>query len=109
MPYPRRGVKMSCFIKKPCAQCPYRKDVKPFLHPARGEELAYAAENPYNTFYCHKTLEEGDDDNDGESIIGRTSKICAGFLSLRIMKTAKLFMMMKGFNQAKPYIRTLAK
>lgn len=72
---------MSDFCKKPCAQCPYRTDVKPFLHPARGEELAYAAENPYSTFICHKTLEH-DDEYDG-SFAGESSKICAGFLTLQ--------------------------
>lgn len=72
---------MSDFVKKPCAQCPYRRDVKPFLHPARGEELAYAAQNPYNTFHCHKTL--GHDDDEGDTCVTSASKVCAGFLTLQ--------------------------
>jgi hypothetical protein len=71
---------MSDFMKKPCANCPYRTDVKPFLHPERGEELAYIAQNPYNTFTCHKTLSEG---RDGDLFEGSNSKVCAGFLSLQ--------------------------
>jgi hypothetical protein len=50
-------------MKKPCQHCPFRRDVKPFLRPGRGKELAYHAQNPYNSFTCHKTLEhdeEGD-------------------------------------------------
>lgn len=75
---------MGDFMKKPCEHCPYRRDVKPFLTPARGEELAYAAENPYNTFHCHKTLEH-DEDAEGysETFAGEDSKICAGFLSMQ--------------------------
>lgn len=67
------------FIKKPCKHCPYRNDVKPFLTPERGEELAYLATNPYNSFPCHKTTEH---DDDGEAYITESSKQCAGFLTL---------------------------
>ena len=75
---------MSDFTPKACSHCPYRKDVKPFLHPKRGEALAYAATNPYNTFHCHKTAEHADnDDNDsGEMLVTQRSKMCAGFLTL---------------------------
>jgi hypothetical protein len=74
---------MSDFMKTPCVQCPYRCDVKPFLHPERGEELAYAAQNPYNSFPCHKTTVDSDDDDyDGERREGPNTKMCAGFLSL---------------------------
>lgn len=72
---------MCDFIKKPCIHCPYRADVKPFLTPERGEELAYLTCNPYNTFHCHKTLEY-DEDSD-ETYSGQTSKVCAGFLTLQ--------------------------
>lgn len=42
-------------MKAPCKHCPFRSDVKPYLTPHRREELAYAAQNPYNSFPCHKT------------------------------------------------------
>ena len=73
---------MADFVKKPCSQCPYRRDVKPFLTPERGEELAYHAQNPYNVFHCHKTLEHSDD-CEGGTYAGERSKICAGFLTLQ--------------------------
>lgn len=68
-------------MKEPCAHCPYRRDVKPFLHPERGEELAYLACNPYNYFPCHKTT-VGDPEDTGERLITNKSKLCAGFLTL---------------------------
>ena len=72
------------YMKKPCQHCPYRSDVKPFLHPSRGEELAYHTTNPYNSFPCHKTTvsdEEFDGDGD-EMVETENSKQCAGFLTL---------------------------
>lgn len=72
------------FVKKPCAQCPYRRDVKPFLHPERGEELAYHTENPYSDFLCHKTTIEDENSDEGEMMAGEDSLTCAGFLSMQI-------------------------
>lgn len=69
------------FVKKPCKHCPFRNDVKPFLHPDRAAEIAYATQNPYSTFYCHKTTEA--DDEDGDCFATEESKECAGFLTLR--------------------------
>ena len=77
---------MSDFMKKPCSQCPYRKDVKPFLRAKRGEELAYHAHNPYNSFPCHKTLEH---DEEGEAMHHSGDKQCAGFLSLMHNETGE--------------------
>jgi hypothetical protein len=76
---------MSDFVKKPCKNCPFRNDVRPYLHPERAAEIAYAAQNPYSSFTCHSTIEyDGDED-----ILGRSTgdfsraKTCAGFLTLR--------------------------
>jgi hypothetical protein len=71
---------MSDFVKVPCKHCPFRKDVKPFLHPERAEEFVYAAHNPFNTFTCHKTL---DHDEDGNHVVSQESKECAGFLTMK--------------------------
>lgn len=74
------------FIKTPCQHCPFRKDVKPFLHPKRGEEIAYHAQNPYNSFSCHKTT-VSDEEFGGEGtmmVSTEESKECAGFLTLQI-------------------------
>lgn len=85
---------MGDFMKKPCEHCPYRRDVKPFLHPKRGEDLAYLAQNPYNTFPCHKTL---DHDDEGETVITNQSKICAGFLTLQHNENGRTFYDSDGF------------
>lgn len=85
---------MSDFIKKPCQHCPYRRDVKPFLTSERAEELAYLAQNPYNTFHCHKTIEHNDD-GDGYAVEG--SKICAGFLTLQHNENGSTFYDSDGF------------
>lgn len=71
------------FMDKPCKHCPFRNDVKPFLHPDRAAELAYAASNPYIDFPCHKTTEPNYDSEEGEMLRVNTSKECAGFLTLR--------------------------
>lgn len=74
---------MCDYMKQPCQHCPFRNDVKPFLHPNRAAELAYAASNPYSDFPCHKTTVPYEDDDEGGMIRVETSKECAGFLTLR--------------------------
>jgi hypothetical protein len=74
---------MADFMKEPCLHCPYRKNIKPYLTPERGDELAYAVHNPYNTFPCHKTtVSVEDDEGECDRIATENSKMCAGFLSL---------------------------
>ena len=75
------------YMKQPCKQCPFRHDVKPFLRPLRGTELALHATNPYNSFTCHKTLEH--DDEIGH-VYGVKSKECAGFMTLQINEGAPI-------------------
>lgn len=79
---------MADFVKKPCEHCPYRKDVKPFLHPKRGGELAYHSLNPYNTFPCHKTTQYDEEIDD--MVVVEKSKECAGFLTLQIIEGKKI-------------------
>jgi hypothetical protein len=74
------------YMKEPCTHCPFRFDVKPFLHPKRGEELAYHAQNPYNSFPCHKTTAY--DEHSEEMRATVNSKECAGFLTLQINEGA---------------------
>tara|TARA_R110002020_G_scaffold279976_4_gene495779 strand:- start:2712 stop:3059 length:348 start_codon:yes stop_codon:yes gene_type:complete len=75
---------MTTYIKKPCQHCPFRIDVKPFLHPERASELAYATQNRYNTFPCHKTtVSDEDEDGNSDRYWGEESKDCAGFLTLQ--------------------------
>lgn len=72
------------FMKEPCQHCPFRRDVKPFLHPERGAQLAYLTENPYSEFTCHKTTVPDDDSEFGEMRATDKSLTCAGFLSMQI-------------------------
>lgn len=76
---------MSDFVKKPCKNCPFRNDVRPYLHPERAAEIAYAAQNPFSNFTCHSTIEyDGDEDIQGRSTGDFSrAKTCAGFLTLR--------------------------
>ena len=85
---------MSDYVKKPCKHCPYRHDVKPFLTAERGEELAYHAQNPYNSFPCHKTMDE---DEDGETFQGEATQECAGFLTLQKAELGETFYDEDGF------------
>lgn len=74
---------MPNYMKKPCKHCPYRNDVKPFLTPSRGEELAYLATNSFGSFPCHKTTQHHEESDIGEMIVVGSTKECAGFLTLR--------------------------
>lgn len=74
---------MSDFMKVPCKHCPFRNDIRPYLHPDRAYEIGIAAQNPYNSFPCHKTTEYDDESDDGEMMVTEDSKECAGFLTLR--------------------------
>lgn len=73
---------MPDYVKKPCKHCPFRKDVKPFLHPSRAEDIAYATQNRFATFPCHQTTDFDDDD---ERIATGKEKECAGFLTMRAL------------------------
>lgn len=76
------------FMEAPCQHCPFRRDVKPFLHPDRAAEISSAAENPYSSFPCHKTLEYDetyDSEDDNGLYIGEQSKECAGALYMKAM------------------------
>lgn len=82
---------MAHFMREPCNRCPFRTDVKPFLTAAFGEELAYHAQNPYNSFTCHKTTvsdEEFGGDGD-EMVCTENSLECAGFITLQINEGAE--------------------
>ena len=76
------------FMKKPCKHCPFRTDVHPFLHPERAYEIAAAAEDPYNTFPCHKTTTFDEDDHGSFLVERESEKECAGFLTLRARLTS---------------------
>jgi hypothetical protein len=71
------------YMKKPCQHCPFRSDVKPFLHPERAADIAYSAGNPYSEFHCHKTIDY-DSRDDGDGVVTNKSLLCAGFVAMQI-------------------------
>lgn len=75
------------FMKAPCKHCPFRRDVTPFLHPARAEEIAGLTWNRYNDFPCHKTTVEDEDSDFGDMRRGPDSLLCAGFLAMQVSES----------------------
>jgi len=65
-------------LKAPCAQCPFRTDVVPYLTPERAEEIVAGITEGDGAFVCHKTLKHVD----GELQEHDDSKHCAGALIL---------------------------
>jgi hypothetical protein len=73
-------------LVRPCAQCPFRRDVAPYLTVERVVELEDALTRQQQTFACHKTVDYTDDhDEDGESVESRPDveeQHCAGAMIL---------------------------
>jgi hypothetical protein len=73
-------------LKRPCAHCPFRSDVKGFLNPERAEEITTAVLQEDKTFTCHETITgEHDLDDDGIPYAyhpGAEDQHCAGALIL---------------------------
>lgn len=61
----------------PCANCPFRRDVSPFLRPARVRQIVDAAVDQGQHFVCHKTVNYA---RKRSADLGR--RACAGFLIL---------------------------
>ena len=68
-------------MKECCGLCPYSRKNTLFLHPERSADFAYAAENPFNDFVCHKTgvVDEDNQYSSGDIVRGEKSLTCAGF------------------------------
>ena len=62
-------------LKKPCAQCPFRTDITPFIRPERAEEICASMIDLQQAFPCHKTV---DYNNDGDGVETPDSQHCAG-------------------------------
>src|ERR1041385_6471860 len=65
----------------PCANCPFRTDIRPYITVARVREIL----SSQGEFHCHKTIEVGDSANDrdetwGEVLDDTKAQVCAGFL-----------------------------
>lgn len=63
---------------RPCAKCPFRTDVPPYLNGARAREIVRGLER--GEFACHLTLDYDDADDDGEACETEKTAHCAGAL-----------------------------
>ena len=63
-------------MKKPCDSCPFRSDITFPLHPRRTQEILDGILIHDQTFACHKTL--GDHEDDGEYVHMGDEQHCAG-------------------------------
>lgn len=64
-------------MMKPCPQCPFRSDIRPYLTESRVREIERALER--SEFSCHKTTSF---DDDGEHTPTPDEAHCAGALIL---------------------------
>ena len=48
---------MKMELKRPCAECPFRADVLPYLKPERCEDILSVLFDQDGHFTCHKTLD----------------------------------------------------
>lgn len=66
-------------LRRPCAKCPFRKDVGPYL--TRGRIMEIIRSLTRVSFFCHETTHDLDDDEDYYNANGN-EKHCAGALIL---------------------------
>jgi hypothetical protein len=65
-------------VKKPCSNCPFRKDVHPYLSRARVEEMRKQLHiQDQQTFTCHKTVDYSKARPDQSN-----GAICSGYANL---------------------------
>lgn len=72
-------------LVKPCAHCPFRTDVPPYLYSSRAREIADSI-NGGGEFPCHKTTVASENEEGEEILVDdlSVSKICAGSLAIMI-------------------------
>lgn len=92
---------MSYALTKPCKDCPFRHDIRPFLRRARAEEIVEGLER--GEFPCHKTLECTDDEEGTR--VGKKSQHCAGAL-IMLEKVDRPSQMMRIAERIGMYDRT---
>lgn len=65
-------------LTTPCAHCPFRTDIRPYLSEGRARQIAKVTFDHGAPFNCHKTL----DYQDGEPQVLGSSQNCAGAVIL---------------------------
>lgn len=77
-------------LKRPCAHCPFRTDIDPFITGARARDIATSLAQDAS-FPCHETVEH---DDDGERVYSRNEQHCAG-AAIVLLKTGRPNQMMR--------------
>lgn len=68
-------------LRTPCAKCPFRTDVEPYLRTGRAEEIARSLHEG-GEFPCHETTVAAETaDGDTTLVEGPRSRFCAGALA----------------------------
>lgn len=68
-------------LKRPCADCPFRTDIKPFLMRERAENIVNEIMFGTGNFPCHKTIDyenSGEDFQSAKGVNGKELQMCAG-------------------------------
>lgn len=71
---------MNFNLKKPCAQCPFRTDVTPYITSERAAEICHSLVNGAS-FPCHKTTKHSEEE-DSDMVCTPKSEMCAGAMIL---------------------------
>lgn len=64
---------MNYNLKKPCANCPFRTDIKPFIRGERAEEICESIIDSQQSFPCHKPILHRETSGDCDFFVGRTN------------------------------------
>lgn len=75
---------MNFDLTSPCADCPFRNDIRPYLTKRRAAYFMEKMIDEQKTFTCHKTTVPCDDEDDEEGGMkdGPHAQHCAGALIL---------------------------
>lgn len=68
---------MNFNLKKPCAMCPFRHDIEPFLTTGHADNIVESLVDSQGTFPCHKTIDYSEG---GEGVETPKTEHCAGAL-----------------------------
>lgn len=75
-------------LKRPCAHCPFRPEIRGVLRRSRAEDIARALAHEDQSFSCHKTVDYEGIDQGCEDTSGRD--FCAG--ALLVMQSEELLL-----------------
>lgn len=104
---------MKMGMLRPCAKCPFRTDVKPYIRPERAAQIGRALLRD-QSFACHETVRY---DDNGTGHVGPNAQHCAGAMILlehigrpnqwmRIMERIKQYNRFK-LDMSAPVFRTM--